>query len=147
MSPFMSSMPPADLIETPPESKTTPLPTRASGGSERSGAPFQRITTMRGSRAEPCATARIAPMLSARIRSGSITSTSTPRRVSSAARRANSSGKSTFGGSLMRSRASTTPSATASLARAAASAPAGSASIRVRLVPPFSSASGFFLVL
>ena len=31
MSPFMSSMPPAGLIEMPPVSKTTPLPTKATG--------------------------------------------------------------------------------------------------------------------
>ncbi len=31
MSPFMSSMPPADLIEMPPVSKQTPLPTNATG--------------------------------------------------------------------------------------------------------------------
>ena len=33
MSPFMSSMPPAGLIEMPPVSKTTPLPTKATGWS------------------------------------------------------------------------------------------------------------------
>ncbi len=31
MSPFMSSMPPAGLIEMPPVSKTTPLPTKQTG--------------------------------------------------------------------------------------------------------------------
>ena len=31
MSPFMSSMPPPGLIEMPPESNTTPLPTKAIG--------------------------------------------------------------------------------------------------------------------
>ena len=147
MSPFMSSMPPADLIEMPPESNTTPLPMKATGASP-AGPPFQRITTTRGSRTEPCATASSAPMPSSRIRAGSSTSTSTPSLVSSEARRANSSGVRTFGGSLIRSRASVTPSATAVLACAAASASAWPASIKVSVVAALvSSASGFFLVL
>jgi hypothetical protein len=43
MSYFMSSMPPAGLIEMPPVSKHTPLPTSATGASP-SGPPVQRIT-------------------------------------------------------------------------------------------------------
>ena len=42
MSHFMSSIPPADLMEMPPVSKQTPLPTRATGAS--SPPPCQRIT-------------------------------------------------------------------------------------------------------
>ena len=49
MSPFMSSMLPAGLIEMPPVSKQTPLPTKAIGLSVLFDAPFQRITTMRPS--------------------------------------------------------------------------------------------------
>ena len=46
MSPFMSSMPPAGLIEMPPVSKQTPLPMKATGVSPFLP-PFQRMTTMR----------------------------------------------------------------------------------------------------
>ncbi len=52
ISPFISSMPPADLMEMPPVSKQTPLPTNATGLSPFLP-PFQRITTMRPSRTEP----------------------------------------------------------------------------------------------
>ena len=44
MSPFMSSMPAAGLIEMPPVSKTTPLPTKATGAAS-AAPPFQRSTT------------------------------------------------------------------------------------------------------
>jgi hypothetical protein len=44
MSPFMSSMPAAGLIEMPPVSKHTPLPTKATGLSPFLP-PFQRMTT------------------------------------------------------------------------------------------------------
>ena len=46
MSPFMSSMPAAGLIEMPPVSKHTPLPMKATGASPFLP-PFQRITTTR----------------------------------------------------------------------------------------------------
>ena len=46
MSPFMSSMPDAGLIEMPPVSKHTPLPMNATGGVPFLP-PFQRMTTMR----------------------------------------------------------------------------------------------------
>src|SRR5204862_141269 len=45
MSPFMSSMDAAGLIEIPPVSKQTPLPMKATGSPL---APFQRLTTTRG---------------------------------------------------------------------------------------------------
>jgi hypothetical protein len=44
MSPFMSSMPAAGLIEMPPVSKHTPLPISASGGRSPLPPPRQRIT-------------------------------------------------------------------------------------------------------
>jgi hypothetical protein len=145
MSPFMSSMPPPGLMEMPPESKITPLPIRATGASP-AGPPFQRMITTRGSRTEPWATASSAPMPSSRIRAGSSTSISTPSFDRSDARRANSSGKSTFGGSFTRSRARITLSESVRAFSPARAAP-WSASSRVSAVPDLSSASGFFLVL
>ena len=56
MSPFMSSMPAAGLIEMPPVSKHTPLPMKATGASPFLP-PFQRMTTMRLSRARALADA------------------------------------------------------------------------------------------
>ena len=47
MSPFMSSMPAAGLIELPPVSNTTPLPTKATGLS-LALPPFHCMTTRRG---------------------------------------------------------------------------------------------------
>ena len=61
MSPFMSSMPPPGLIEMPPESNTTPLPTKATGLS-LALPPFQRMMTTRLSRAGPWPTASSARM-------------------------------------------------------------------------------------
>ena len=61
MSPFMSSMPAAGLIEMPPVSKHTPLPMKATGA-RRFLPPFQRMTTMRLSCAEPWPTPSSAPM-------------------------------------------------------------------------------------
>ena len=52
MSPFMSSMPAAGLIEMPPVSKHTPLPMKATGSTPRLP-PFQRMMTQRLSRSEP----------------------------------------------------------------------------------------------
>ena len=54
MSDFMSSMPWAGLIEMPPVSKQTPLPTRARGAS--SPPPRQRMIATKGGWALPCAT-------------------------------------------------------------------------------------------
>ena len=93
MSHFMSSMPPAGLMEIPPVSKVTPLPTKAMGAFfDPLGAPFQRITTMRDSRALPWPTASRAPMPSLRMRASVSTSTATPSRVRVLARAARDSG-------------------------------------------------------
>ena len=77
MSPFMSSMLPDGLMEMPPVSKHTPLPMKAIGCSPALP-PFQRMTTMRPGRAEPCATPSSAPMPSLVIALTSSTSTTTP---------------------------------------------------------------------
>ena len=78
MSPFMSSMPAAGLIEMPPESKQTPLPTKATGLALRAWAPRQRMTTSRLPRFEPWPTPSNAFMPSLPIAFSSRTSTSTP---------------------------------------------------------------------
>ena len=91
MSPFMSSMPAAGLIEMPPVSKQTPLPMKATGASPALP-PFQRMTTTRLSRAEPWPTPSSAFMPSFFIALTSSTSTATPDFFSAAVRRANSSG-------------------------------------------------------
>ena len=91
MSPFMSSMLAAGLIEMPPVSKHTPLPMKATGASPFLP-PFQRITTTRLSRAEPWPTPSSAFMPSFFIALRSSTSTATPTFFSASVRRANSSG-------------------------------------------------------
>ena len=75
MSPFMSSMPAAGLIEMPPVSKQTPLPMKATGASPFLP-PFQRMITMRLSCAEPWPTPSSAFMPSFFIALTSSTSTS-----------------------------------------------------------------------
>ena len=128
MSPFMSSMPAAGLIEIPPESKQTPLPTTTTGFARFERAPVQRILTRRLSCAEPRPTASSAFMPSLPIALSSRARTSTPSFSSSFARSANSTGNSTFGGSLTRLRARSTPSAVAN--RRCAAARASSAWLR-----------------
>ena len=91
MSPFMSSMPAAGLIEMPPVSKQTPLPTKATGCSPRLP-PFQRMITVRLGCVEPWPTPSSAPMPSLVIALTSSTSTSTPSLRNWLARRANSIG-------------------------------------------------------
>ncbi len=91
MSPFMSSMPPAGLIETPPVSKHTPLPMKATGASPFLP-PFQRMTTTRLSCAEPWPTPSSAFMPIFFKAGTSSTSTATPAFFSAVARRANSAG-------------------------------------------------------
>ena len=86
MSPFMSSMLAAPLMEMPPVSKQTPLPMKATGCSPFF-APFQRITTMRPGCVEPWATPSSAPMPSLVIALTSSTSTLTPSLRSWLARR------------------------------------------------------------
>ena len=80
MSNFMSSMPPAGLMEMPPVSKVTPLPMKAIGlvvalaflplPPPPPDAPSHCITTMRGSLSLPCATPSSAPKPSFRISFG-----------------------------------------------------------------------------
>ena len=73
MSHFIDSMPSAGLIEMPPVSKVTPLPTRATGLAPALP-PFQRITSSRGGRTEPWATPSSEPMPSVAICFSSSTS-------------------------------------------------------------------------
>ena len=77
MSPFMSSMPAAGLIEMPPVSKQTPLPMKVTGAAPRLP-PFQRMTTARLSCCEPWPTPSSAFMPSFFIPLRSSTSTATP---------------------------------------------------------------------
>jgi hypothetical protein len=120
----MSSMPADGLMEMPPESKQTPLPTMTIGFARFERAPFQRMVTRRLSREEPRPTPSRAFMPSFPIAFSSRTFTSTPSLSSALARSANSAGKRTFGGSLTRLRASSIPSATANRSCEAARAEA-----------------------
>ncbi len=132
MSNFMSSMPPAGLMEMPPVSKVTPLPTKAMGFCAALAflpplpppdAPSHCITAMRGSFSLPWATPRIAPIPSFFISFGPRISTCTPSFSRSRQRSAMVSGLSTLGGSDTRSRARNTPSATARIGAQTALAP------------------------
>ncbi len=82
MSPFMSSIEPAGLIEMPPVSKTTPLPTKASGAAP-GAPPFQRSTTSWLSSSEPWPTPSSARIPSSAMAFSSRISTSTPSFMSS----------------------------------------------------------------
>ena len=146
MSPFMSSIEPDGLIEMPPVSKVTPLPMKATGCSPFLP-PFQRMMTMRPGCVEPCDTPSSAPMPSFSIALMSSTSTATPSFFSSEARRANSTGNSTFGGSLTRLRAKITPSTTFSSAANAFLAAATSLTAIDTATSVALSSSSFFLVL
>ena len=64
MSPFMSSMPAAGLIEMPPVSKTTPLPMKQIGLARFDLAPCHCMMATRAGRTLPCATASSAPIFS-----------------------------------------------------------------------------------
>ena len=116
MSPFMLIMLAPGFSDRPPESKHTPLPTNAIGASSFLRAPFQRMTTSWLSRSLPCPTPRSEPMPSFFISASPSTSTFRPSLESCLARVAKAAGYKTFGGSLMRSRARNTLSATASIA-------------------------------
>ena len=61
MSSFISSMPADGLMEMPPVSNVTALPTMPSTSRRRAFAGFQRITIMQGGTAEPWPTASSAP--------------------------------------------------------------------------------------
>jgi len=79
MSHFISSMPAAGLMEMPPVSKVTPLPTKATGALFfASGAPSHCITTRWDSRSLPWPTPSSAPMPSSRIFFSPRISTLTP---------------------------------------------------------------------
>ena len=78
MSPFMSSMPAAGLIEMPPVSKTTPLPMKASGLARFDLAPCHCMTATRAGRTLPCATDSSVFILSSFSASTSRISTSRP---------------------------------------------------------------------
>ncbi len=85
MSYFMSSMFCAGLIEMPPVSNVTPLPTRTTGAPS---APLYSRAMKRGSSTLPCATARSAPICSLTMAALSSTVTPNPWRpaISVAAR-------------------------------------------------------------
>ena len=144
MSHFMSSMPPAGLMEMPPLSKVTPLPTKATG-LPSPPAPCQDITTMRGSRALPSETPISMPKPSFSSSAGPNTSTATPSCSRLRQRSAISAGNSTLAGSLARSRARNTPRATGSSAAHSAVAPAGSPH-RTRRAVSLGLSSAFSLV-
>ena len=104
MSHFIVSMAFGGLSERPPESKVTPLPTRATVFLAPLGEYSRRMS--RGGLAEPCPTARIPPNSSRARASSSQTSTRTGSlRTDSMACWAISSGGSADGGVLTRSRA------------------------------------------
>ncbi len=105
MSNFMMSMPGARLSDTPPVSKVTPLPTKASGGCAFAP-PFHVSTTSRDSFALPRPTARSAWKPFASSAASSMISTPTPSGASDWHASANAAGSSTLGGSFTRSRAS-----------------------------------------
>jgi hypothetical protein len=111
MSSFIRSMPSADLIEMPPESKVTPFPTRPSTGpacrSPRSAAAGSCVIAInRGGSLLPRPTADSSPMPSSPMAFSSRTSIfSAVPAVSSRARSASTRGGSWFPGSLTSSRA------------------------------------------
>ncbi len=113
----------------PPVSKTTPLPTSASGAS--SPPPFQRITTTRDGLAEPWPTASSSRMPSFSIAASSRISISSPSSSIASSCAAKSSVPSTFAGAEVRSRAKNTPSQTAAWSFAAAATASGFETITV----------------
>ena len=87
MSEVMWSMCAAGLIEMPPVSNVTPLPTSATDA-RGAGPPDQRSRTSRGLRDDPPPTPRMPPYPPAASASSSRTSTSSPAASPSAAARA-----------------------------------------------------------
>src|SRR5213592_782432 len=83
MSNFMSSMFCAGLIEMPPESNVTPLPTRTTGAA--SPPPLYSSAMKRGSCTDPCATASSAPIPSFLMAARSSTVTPNPCFLATAA--------------------------------------------------------------
>ncbi len=95
ISPFIPIIEFAGLSESPPESKHTPLPTKASGPSDFdffARAPFHCITTMRESWMLPWPTPKSAFIPSFFISGTPNISTLTPSFLSASVRLANSSG-------------------------------------------------------
>ena len=111
MSIVISSIPCAGLIEMPPVSKTTPLPTIAKGA--WSPPPCQRMTTTLEGLSEPCPTASSARIPRRVSSSSSSTSTSRPSSRIASRRSAKSVVVRTLAGSFTRSRVKNTPSASA----------------------------------
>ena len=138
MSYFISSMPPAGLIEMPPVSKQTPLPTSATGASP-SAPPFQRMIATKGGCTLPWATPSSAPMPIFSSAALSSTSTSSPSLAVPAQASAKAAGVRTFAGSLTRSRAEAT---TAAMRPADSTGPAASPSRKRRRPSSFSSSGG-----
>ncbi len=131
MSMVISSMPAAGLMETPPVSKITPLPTSASGAA--SPPPFQRMTTSLDSLAEPWPTASRQRIPSFSSSGSPRISTSRPSSPIAASRAAKSSVVSTLAGSLTRSRVKNTPSATAAIGPESRATASGASETKVSL--------------
>ena len=131
MSIFMSIMPTPDLMDRPPESKVSPLPTSAM---VPFGRPFgvQVSSTKRGGWVEPRLTPSRPPRRARLIAASSMTFTVRP--LSRAIRRtrlANFGGVRLPPGSFTRSRASFTPSTTAVACSTAVRIPAAVLPTRV----------------
>ena len=129
MSPRISSMPAAGLMEMPPVSKQTPLPTKATGAAF--SLPGQRSTTSLGPCSAPPPTAHNAPMPSAAKRLPSSTSTFRPKSRNARSLSAKLAGFSRLPGSATRSRAKSTPRSMASARTQAGSTLAGEATASV----------------
>ncbi len=129
MSNFISSMFAAGLMEIPPASKVTPLPTITSGF--RSAAPPRCSSTIsRGSWSEPCDTASSAriPSSSSSRRPRTVTRMPRSRAIRSAVP-ARYAGVTTLGGRLPRSRASRSARATTSPMRAPSRSPSAASPV------------------
>ena len=106
MSPFISHMLAAGLMEMPPESNVMPLPTMATLFSGCSGSPAYSMMMSRGSLELPCVTASIAPIPRSIMSSRPNTVIGSPASfATSVATSAMRAGLTTFAGSLTRSRA------------------------------------------
>ena len=123
-------------MEMPPVSKQTPLPTKHTGLARLDLPPFHCITTTREGRALPWPTASRAFIFSASSCSSSRISTVTPASARSRMRSANSTGPRMLAGSLTRSRARKTPSATALRAAYAFAAASGLEQWTVKVCSP-----------
>ena len=113
LSIFISSMRSAGLMEMPPESKQTPLPTiaRCRPRASFSPAPPERRTIIRGGLSLPRPTARNMPMPSLAACSGDRTSIHSPFRLAiAAASSARTSGLTSFDARLASVRAVFAPS-------------------------------------